>query len=170
MTTPAPAGQAEVPVQAAPAVTPPGASRPAARRSTARRSTTRRQTTRRQRSPLLPRALVMLLGAGAAVLVLGGVRATAWLIGPAFLALMIVIALSPVQSWLRRKGWPAWLTTLVLVLLVLGVLVVFALVVVVSLARLAGLLGQYTDRADDLQNALASSLTKFGVEPGQLQD
>src|SRR3954453_23959365 len=123
-----------------------------------------------RRGPVLPRAMVMLVGAGAAVLVLAGVRAVAWLIGPAFLALMIVIALSPVQSWLRRKGWPAWLTPLVLVLLVLGVLVVFALVIVVSLARLAGLLGQYTDRADDLQNALASSLTKFGVEPGQLQD
>ena len=41
----------------------------------------------------------MLLGAGAAVLVLGGIRATAWLIGPAFLALIVVIALYPVQAW-----------------------------------------------------------------------
>src|SRR3954466_144758 len=143
MTTPAPAGQAEVPVQAAPAVTPPGASRPAARRSTARRATTRRRTTRRQGSPLLPRALVMLLGAGAAVLVLSGIRATAWLIGPAVLALIVVIALYPVQAWLRRHNWPAGITTLVLVLLVVGVLVSFGLVVVVSLARLAALLPQY---------------------------
>src|SRR4051794_19752910 len=170
MTTPAPAGQAEVPVQAAPAVTPPGASRPAARRSTARRSTTRRPTTRRQGSPLLPRALVMLLGAGAAVLVLAGVRATAWLIGPAFLALIIVIALSPVQNWLRRHNWPAWLTTLVLVLLVVGVLVAFGLVVVVSLAKLAGVLQQNTGNAEDLEKSLASSLSSFGVKPGQLQD
>ena len=48
----------------------------------------------------------MLLGAGAAVLVLAGVRSIAWLIGPAFLALIIVIALSPVQTWLRRHHWP----------------------------------------------------------------
>jgi AI-2 transport protein TqsA len=90
----------------------------------------------------------MLLGAGAAVLVLAGVRSIAWLVGPAFLALIIVIALSPVQSWLRRHNWPAWLTTLVLVVLVVGLLVVLSLVVVVSLARLAALLPQYADRAD----------------------
>ncbi len=112
----------------------------------------------------------MLVGAGAAVLVLGGIRATAWLIGPAFLALVIVIALSPVQSWLRRHNWPAWLTTLVLVLLVVGVLVAFSLVVIVSLARLATLLPQYADRAAQLLQSLARSLAQFGVGPDQLQD
>jgi predicted PurR-regulated permease PerM len=111
----------------------------------------------------------MLLGAAAAVLVLGGIRATAWLIGPAFLALVIVIALSPVQGWLRRHHWPAWLTTLVLVLLVVGVLGVLAVVVVVSMAQLAALLPQYADRADQLLQSLAGSLADFGVAPGQLQ-
>ena len=120
--------------------------------------------------PLLPRALVMLLGAAAAVLVLGGIRATAWLIGPAFLALVIVVALSPVQGWLRRHHWPAWLTTLVLVLLVIGLLAVLAVVLVVSLAQLATLLPQYADRADQLLESLAGSLADFGVAPGQLRD
>jgi len=112
----------------------------------------------------------MLLGAGAAVLVLAGVRSIAWLVGPAFLALIVVIALSPVQSRLRRHGWPAWLTTLVLVVLVVGLLVVFALVVVVSLARLAALLPQYADRADEFLQSLAGSLEGYGVHPDQLQD
>ena len=76
----------------------------------------------------------MLLGAGAAVLVLAGIRATAWLIGPAFLALIVVVALYPVQAWLRRHNWPDWLTTLVLVLLAVGLLASFVVVVVVSLA------------------------------------
>ena len=111
----------------------------------------------------------MLLGAGAAVLVLGGIRATAWLIGPAFLALMVVIALYPVQAWLRRHNWPAWLTTLVLVVLVVGLLVALSLVVVVSLARLAALLPQYADRADQLLRSLAGSLATYGVGPDQLQ-
>src|SRR4051795_370464 len=102
----------------------------------------------RWRRPVIPRALVMLVGAGAAVLVLAGVRSVAWLVGPAFLALIIGIALNPVQRWLRRKGWPAWLTTLVLVLLVVGVLVAFGLVVVVSLAKLAGVLQQNTGNAE----------------------
>jgi len=112
----------------------------------------------------------MLLGAGAAVLVLGGIRATSWLIAPAFLALMIVIALYPVQAWLRRHDWPDWLTTLVLVLLAVGVLASFVVVVVVSLAQLAALLPQYADRADDLLASLAGSLSSFDVAPGQLQE
>jgi AI-2 transport protein TqsA len=119
--------------------------------------------------PLLPRALVMLLGAASAVVVLAGVRATAWLIGPVFLALVVVVALSPVQGWLRRHGWPAWLTTIVLIVLVIGVLAVLALVVVVSLAKLATLLPQYADRADELQASLAAALDRFGVPAGQLQ-
>jgi AI-2 transport protein TqsA len=120
--------------------------------------------------PLLPRALVMLLGAAAAVIVLAGVRATAWLVGPAFLALVVVVALSPVQSWLRRHAWPGWLTTIVLVVLVVGLLAVLALVVVVSLAKLAALLPQYADRADELRQSLAASLERFGVQPAQLRD
>src|SRR3954451_12378382 len=146
--------QAPVPAQPASAASPPDAA----------------PSTPRWRRPVLPRALVMLLGAGAAVLVLAGVRSVAWLIGPAFLALMIVIALSPVQTWLRRHGWPGWLTTLVLVLLAVGVLVLFGLVVVVSLAKLATLLQDDAGRSQDLQNSLASSLSSFGVQPEQLQD
>jgi predicted PurR-regulated permease PerM len=126
--------------------------------------------TMRSRRPVMPRALVMVLGAGAMVLVLAGVRANAWLIGPAFLALIIVIAVYPVQGWLRRHHWPGWLTTLVMVVLVIGVLVVFELVVIVSLAKLAALLPQYADRADELLQSLAGSLAGFGIGPDQLQD
>jgi AI-2 transport protein TqsA len=153
MTTQSADGEVAVPVPAAPAAS----------------SAAFPSTTGPERRPLLPRALVMLLGAGAAVLVLAGVRSIAWLIGPAFLALIIVIALSPVQTWLRRHRWPAWLTTLVLVLLVVGLLVVLSLVVVVCLARLADLLPQYADRADQLLASLAGSLASYGVGPDQLQ-
>jgi AI-2 transport protein TqsA len=122
-----------------------------------------------QERPAFPRAVVMLVGWAAGFLILAGVYFTAWLIGPAFLALIIVIAISPVQSWLRHRGWPGWLTTLVLVVLVVGLLLLFAVVIVVSIARLATLLPQYADRADDLLKSLAGSLERFGVAPEQLQ-
>ena len=85
----------------------------------------------------LPRALVILIGVAAAVVVFAGIRATAWLIGPAFMALIVVIAVAPVHGWLRRHGWPGWATTLVLILLVYGILLVLALGIVFSMARLA---------------------------------
>ena len=53
----------------------------------------------------LPRALVILIGAAAAVVVVAGIQATAWLIGPAFMALIVVIAVAPVQGWLT----PPWM-------------------------------------------------------------
>ena len=119
--------------------------------------------------PLLPRAVVMLVGTAAAFLVLAGIHFTAWLVGPVFLALIIVIAISPVQSWMLRRGWPSWLSTLVLVVSVVGLLLLFAVVGIVSIARLAALLPQYADRADDLMQSLAGSLQQFGVDPDQLQ-
>ncbi|MGZ4613635.1 MAG: AI-2E family transporter [Kineosporiaceae bacterium] len=119
--------------------------------------------------PLIPRALIVLLGAGAAVLVLAGVRQTAWLIDPVFLALIVVIAFSPAQAWARRKGWPAWLTTLLLLVLVFGLVLLFVLVLVVSVAKLAALLPQYADHAASLQQNLTTGLEKFGVSPDQLK-
>ena len=84
------------------AVPPPAAQ--AGRGSAASSSDASAPATRRRRLEVIPRSLVMLLGAGAAVLVLGGVRATAWLIGPMFLALIVVIALTPVQAWLAAAA------------------------------------------------------------------
>src|SRR5687767_5196111 len=68
--------------------------------------------------PVLPRSFVMLVGCAAGFLVLAGIYFTDWLVGPLFLALIIVITISPVQAALRRRGWPGWLTMLVLVVLV----------------------------------------------------
>ena len=117
--------------------------------------------------PVLPRGLVIALGAASSVLILAGIRSVAWLVGPVFLALMIVIAIAPVQNALLRRGWPAWLSTLVLVVLVTGVLVVFALVLVISIARLAALVPQYADQADKTLQSIESSLQGFGVQPRQ---
>ncbi|MCE0766615.1 AI-2E family transporter [Pseudonocardia kujensis] len=123
----------------------------------------------RPRERGLPRALVVLLGAAAVVVVLAGVKAVAWLIAPAFMALIIVIAVAPVQDRLKRKGWPAWATTLVLVLLVYAVLIVLALGIVASIARLATEVPKYASQADGLVTSLTSALKKAGVGPDQLK-
>ncbi|GAA1871802.1 AI-2E family transporter [Pseudonocardia ailaonensis] len=119
-------------------------------------------------SPGLPRALVLLLGAAAGVVVIVGMQAMAWLIGPAFLALVLVIAVSPVQRWLRRRGWPAWATTLAVVVLVYGLLVVLALGLTLSVAQLATELPQYAARLDELVASGAAELARLGIGPEQL--
>jgi AI-2 transport protein TqsA len=117
----------------------------------------------------LPRALVILIGAAATVVVVAGIQATAWLIGPAFMALIVVIAVAPVQGWLMRHGWPGWATTLVVVLLVYAILLGLALGIIISVARLATELPQYASAAQGLVESAAARLAVLGVGPEQLQ-
>ncbi|TWP49448.1 AI-2E family transporter [Lentzea tibetensis] len=117
----------------------------------------------------LPRAFVILLSAAAAVVVLAGLQAAAWLVAPTFLALILVITMAPVASWLRRRGWPGSLTTLVLVICVFGGLLVLALGIVVSVAALATELPRYTGAAHDMAAKVTSWLAGFGVGTDQLR-
>ena len=118
---------------------------------------------------ILPRGLIILLGLASLVVVLAGVRSIAWLVGPVFLALILVIALAPVQTWMRRRGWPGWLSTLVLILLVYAMLLGMIASIVVSIARLATEMPQYANQAQHYVTAATNLLTKFGVGPEQLQ-
>src|SRR4051794_40697691 len=59
----------------------------------------------------MPRWLLLLIGAACATIAIAGLRSVAWLVAPVFLALVVVIALTPVQRNLRRLGAPRWLAT-----------------------------------------------------------
>lgn len=112
----------------------------------------------------MPRALTVLLGGAAAVVVVAGVRAIAWLVAPAMLALLVVIAVSPVHRWLRGRGAPPWLATLTVVVLVYGVLAVVAVTVAVSGARLAAMLPEFA--RDELVVRAERAIN--GIDRGQL--
>ena len=120
-------------------------------------------------SAALPRGVVVLLGMAAAVVTAAGLQSIAWLVGPAFLALVIVIAVAPVQRWFQRRGWPQWAITIVLVLAVYAVVVALALTIIVSIARLATELPQYAAQSQALVQSGADLLARFGVGPEELQ-
>ena len=103
------------------------------------------------------------------MVVLAGVQATAWLLGPAFMALIIVIAVSPAQGWLRRHGWPGWATTLVVVILVYAILFGLALVIIFSVAQLSTELPKYASTAQGLVSSATAQLAALGIGPEQLQ-
>lgn len=112
----------------------------------------------------MPRALTILLGGAAAVVVVAGVRAIAWLVAPALLALLVVIAVSPAHRWLRGRGAPPWLATSTVVVLVYGVLAVVAATVVVSGARLVSMLPEVA--ANEL--LVRAERAVDGIDRGQL--
>jgi AI-2 transport protein TqsA len=117
-----------------------------------------------------PRAYTILVGTAAAVIVAAGIGAAAWLVAPAFLALVIVVVISPVGHRLRAAGLPPWLAIAVLVVLVYGVVVVMAGVVVLSAARLATVLPQYAAEAEGLRRGLGTLLSTYGIGPEQVRE
>src|SRR3954469_15533372 len=118
----------------------------------------------------LPRWLIVLIGLAAATVAVAGLRSIGWLIGPVFLALVVVFALSPVQTWLTRAGVPRWLATSVLLVLVWTVLLVFVGLLVVSAAELAALLPDYSENAQHLINQLVADLNDARVVQGTVSD
>jgi AI-2 transport protein TqsA len=118
----------------------------------------------------LPRWLLLLLGGAAATVTVAGLREISWLIAPVLLALVVVIALTPVQTWLMRAGWPRWASATVLLVLVWTVLLGFVGLLVLSIAQLAALLPDYSGRAELLLNGVVRDLNDAGVVSGQLSD
>ena len=112
----------------------------------------------------LPRALTILLGLASGVIVILGARELAWLIGPVFLALVIVLLVHPLHTWLRQKKVPEGVALVLLLLAIFGVLVVLGSIMVLAIARLVTVLPQYAAEADGLVNSLREFLVARGVD------
>jgi AI-2 transport protein TqsA len=121
-------------------------------------------------APVIPRWLLLLVGLAAAAVAVAGLRAVAWLVAPVFLALVVVVALAPVQGWLRRIGVPRWVATTVLLVLVWTVLLAFVGLLVLSAAQLAALLPDYAGQAEVLINEVVTALNTAGLVSGQFSD
>jgi AI-2 transport protein TqsA len=115
----------------------------------------------------LPRGLEVLIGFAAAIVILAGVKASSSLVGPAFLALVLTIAVHPMRRWLDRF-MPTWAASLVCLLTVYVTVVVLAICVVAAVARFAALLPQYQDQFTDLITNITDTLKKIGVDPDKL--
>ena len=118
----------------------------------------------------LPRWLLLLIGGATATIAVAGLREIAWLVAPVFLALVVVVALTPVERWLRRAGAPRWVATTVLLLLVWTVLLGFVALLVVSIAQMAALLPDYAEPAERLISSVVTDLNDAGLVSGQLSD
>ncbi|HEX9335553.1 MAG TPA: AI-2E family transporter, partial [Pseudonocardiaceae bacterium] len=95
--------------------------------------------------------------------------AAAWLIGPLFLAIVIVIVINPIPRWLRRHHVPSWLATTLLVVLVYGVIASLVVVLVVSVAQLATLLSHDAGQADGIVARASAQLRHWGVGADQVR-
>ena len=116
----------------------------------------------------IPRGLMILMGLAAATIAVAGIRATAGIIGPVLLALVLIITVSPIRTWVEKRGAPRWLAATVAILAVYLILVAMALALVVSAAKLAQLVPEYSARLTDLARNIGEQLANLGVSSDQI--
>ncbi len=111
----------------------------------------------------LPRGVLLLVATAAAVLLGVGIKGAADIVAPSMLALVLTIAVLPVGSWARGRGWPGWLATLLALIAVYLILIVLVVGSAFCIAKLVLVLPQYTDSANDLRDSVEKSLQDRGV-------
>ncbi|MGI9594589.1 MAG: AI-2E family transporter [Acidimicrobiales bacterium] len=119
----------------------------------------------------LPRGLNILLTLAGSVIVVAGLRSFADMVGPVFLALVVVVVVSPVQGALIRRGAPTWVATVALFLSAFGVLAAIVLALVWAAAELAGLVTSdtYSSQLQQTRDDLVDWLEELGVAGGELE-
>lgn len=110
----------------------------------------------------------MLVGTAGAFVTLFGMREIASILGPIVLALVLVIAVSPVRSWLGERRAPAWLQVAVPFLIVVLVLLGMVAILTLSATQLATILPGYSPQFQRLVSQAQQLLTDLGVSNEQL--
>jgi predicted PurR-regulated permease PerM len=116
----------------------------------------------------VPGGLVLLLASAAAVLAIAGLRATAGIVAPVFLALVLTVAVHPLHGLIRRWGAAPWVAMLGTLAAVYLILLALAGATVFAVARLLALLPTYQDRAQDVVDELGRALGRLGIGEGEV--
>ncbi|MFC9787685.1 AI-2E family transporter [Rhodococcus sp. NPDC127528] len=116
----------------------------------------------------LPRGLVVLLGMAGAVVAVAGVKSFSGVVGPVFLALMLVVGVQPLGNWLQRKGAPRWVAVVATLLTVYAILLGLVGALALSVAQLATLLPEYADKANQLIADTQTWLAQLNIGSDQV--
>ncbi|ROO85617.1 putative PurR-regulated permease PerM [Actinocorallia herbida] len=120
-----------------------------------------------RRTPPLPPALALLLGGAAAVIVLAGLKAAAGIAGPAFVALVLTLAVAPLRRLLAERNAPALVCVVVPLTAALAVLVLIGGSLAYSAVRLATELPAYEEQLAALGASVTGFLNRHGVGGSQ---
>ena len=117
----------------------------------------------------LPRGLIIVLGLAAGVVVAAGIHAIPDIIGPIFLALVLVITVDPIRGWMIGKGAPRWAATLAVVIGVYAIVIGLFVAAIAGIVQLATLMPQYADQFQEQLSGIRSWLAGLGVSQADIQ-
>jgi predicted PurR-regulated permease PerM len=118
--------------------------------------------------PLVPRMVVILVGLAATFLVITGLRGLSDIVGPAFLALVLTIAVQPMRTSAARHGVPGWIGGVAALLTIYASLIGLTLALTVALGRFATLLPTYEPQMNRLLDGVVRWLDQQGVGQEQI--
>ncbi|WP_329091495.1 AI-2E family transporter [Streptosporangium sp. NBC_01469] len=119
---------------------------------------------------VLPRALVVLLCTAGAVVTLAGIREIGSIVGPVLLALVLVLAVSPVRTRLRERGAPGWTLVAVPLAIVLLVLLGMVAILTVAVAQMAALAPTYDAQFNQLVAEAQRQAARLGIGTQQMNE
>lgn len=111
---------------------------------------------------------VILIGAGTAVIIFA-LQASANIVNPILLALIIGISVDPLSVWLQRKGLPSGLALGLTIVIVLLSLIGLIILLILSLENLLTSLPQYSSTLQTSIQTMQESLNNAGLSGGIIQ-
>lgn len=118
----------------------------------------------------IPRGLILLLGAAGIFVGMLGLQQFQDIVGPAFLGLMLVVVVIPLQHWMIRKGWPRWIAITTVVLGAYAILLSMGLFLLYAAARFAGLVDRYATSGEAVTDDVRNALDSLGISQKQIDD
>lgn len=116
----------------------------------------------------IPRGLIILLGGAGVFVVMFGLQAFKGIVGPSFLALMLVVLMVPLQRWMIRNHWPRWIAITTMVLGAYAILIALGLVLLYAGAKFATLVAEYAPSSDAITKDAQSFLANLGIGQKQI--
>lgn len=117
---------------------------------------------------MLPRGVVLLVGAAAATVAVAGVRATADIVAPIFLALVLTVLVHPLRGRMTRARVPSWAASAACIVIVYSIFVGLTAAMWVSAARFAELLPTYQDQLGETVADFTDWLASIGIPAARL--
>ncbi len=102
--------------------------------------------------------------AAAWVIVLAGMKAMGGIVVSLLLSALLAVALSPLQSWLIKKGLPSWAALILTVIVGILILVGLVTIMVVGLVQFGTALPEYSDQIDSLTSDLNGQLATYNID------
>jgi AI-2 transport protein TqsA len=118
----------------------------------------------------LPRSVSVFIVLVGIIAVILGMRELAWLITPAFLALVLVVLAYPLYTGLVRRGTPPTIALTALLSAMFGIILGLVAIVLYAVGRLATILPSYGRAATATLSDLSEKLRELGLGSAQIRE